>query len=151
MAIDFDGITLALAARFAPAQITPPAGYDNIRTSTGNLPGQMVPLPAVLVFPESGDFEADTVKVGGRDSLHEFVIRFYYNQTGDLERDTVALRKWLGVLVDQLRGSVTLGGLVTSARISSWLIGLLPYAGLDYTGIELTVRVRINEPWSVTA
>jgi len=147
---DFDAITVALAARFAPGVVTPPTGYDNIRVSTGNLPGQMVPLPAVLVFPESGDFHTKS-KIGGRDSEHEFVVRFYYNQTGDLERDTVALRKWLGVLVDRLRGASQLGGTVSLARVMSWLIGVLPYGGLDYTGIELTVSVVINEPWEATA
>lgn len=147
---DFDAITNAIAARFAPGVVTPPAGYPNIRTSTGNLPNQMVPLPAVLVFPESGDFHT-APKAGGRDSVHEFIVRFYYNQTGTLERDTVALRRWLTVLVDQLRASAMLGGIVTLARVESWLIGLLPYAGTDYTGIELTVRVTVNEAWSVTA
>ena len=150
MAIDFDAITVALAARFGPASVTPPTGYDNVRTSTGDLPNQMVPLPAVLVFPESGDFDT-APKVGGRDSTHEFIVRFYYGQTGVLERDTVALRRWLSVLVGQLRQSVQLGGIVTSARIASWLIGILPYGGSEYTGIELTVRIVTNEPWEATA
>ena len=147
---DFDAITVALAGRFAPAQVTPPTGYDNIRVSTGNLPGQMIPLPAVLVFPEGGEFD-HTRGIGKRDSDHAFVVRFYYNQTGDLERDTVALRKWLTVLVDQLKLSMQLGGIVTAARIESYTVGVFPYAGLQYTGIELTVRVVVNEPWAAVA
>jgi len=142
---DFDAITVALAARFAPGAVTPPAGYDNIRTSTGNLPGQMVPLPAVLVFPDSGVFDYVPSK---RDSTHEFVIRFYYNQIGDLERDMVALRKWLTVLVDQLRLSTQLSGIVTFARIATWKIGVLEYANVNYSAIELRAVVKVNEGWA---
>lgn len=157
---DFDAINTALVARFAPAQVTPPAGgYDNIRVSTGDLPGQMTPLPTVLVFPESGSYDQ---KMGGkRDSTNLFTVRFYYNQVGDAERDFPALRKWLDVLSDQLRASVQLGGLtwtngvrqgeVTRAKVDSWKIGFLTYAGVQYSGIELTVSVVVNESLSFVA
>lgn len=142
---DFDAITTALAARFAPGVITPPTGYDNVKVSTGDLPQQMLPLPAVLTYPNGGEFRYFP---GKRDASHEFIVRFYYNQTGDLERDTVALRKWLTVLVGQLSASLSLGGIVTSAHLASWQIAILSYAGLDYTGVELVVSVVTNEPWS---
>ena len=146
---DFDAITIALALRFDPSTVTPPAGgYDNIRVSTGNLPNQMVPLPAVLVFPEAGEFRSYP---GKRDSTHRFIVRFYYSQTGDLARDTVALRKWLAVLVDQLKLAAQLGGIVTLARVDSYEVGTFPYAGLDYSGIELSVSVVVNEPWAAVA
>lgn len=148
MAIDFDAITVALAARFAPGVVTPPTGYDNIRLSTGNLPGQMTPLPTVLTFPEGGEF---TALPGKRDSTHSFVHRFYYNQTGDLERDTIALRKWLTVLVYQLQGAAQLGGTVTSAKVIGYTVAVLSYAGLEYTGIELRSEVIVNEPWAAVA
>ena len=147
---DFDAITVALAARFAPAQVTPPAGYTNIRASTGNLPNQMKALPHVLVFPQSGEFAE--MKTGLREnSNHEFAVRCYYHQTGDLARDTVALRKWLTVLVAQLRLSVQLGGIVTAARVATWSMGVFTYANSEYTGIELIVRVNINEAWAAVA
>jgi hypothetical protein len=151
---DFDAINTALVARFSPAQVTAPAGgYDPIRVATGDLPGQMTPLPTVLVFPESGVYEQ---KMGGkRDSTNTFIVRFYYNQVGDAERDFVALRKWLDVLSDQLRAAIQLGGLtwssgvrqgeVTRAKVDSWKIGVLTYAGVPYSGIELTVSVVVNE------
>lgn len=146
---DFDAITVALALRFDPSTVTAPAGgYDNIRVSTGNLPNQMTPLPTVLVFPESGEF---TAYPGKRDSLHQFVVRFYYNHTGDLVRDTVALRKWATILVDQLKVATQLGGTVTRATVDSWSMGVFTYAGLDYTGLELHVGVLVNEPWAAVA
>jgi hypothetical protein len=157
---DFDAINTALVARFAPAQVTPPAGgYDNIRVATGDLPGQMTPLPTVLVFPESGTY--DQRAAGKRDSVNTFIVRFYYNQTGDAERDFVALRKWLDVLSDQLRASVQLGGVtwssgvrvgeVTRAKVDTWKIGVMTYAGLQYSGIELSVSVLVNESLTMVA
>jgi hypothetical protein len=145
---DFDAINTALVARFAAAAITPPTGYDNVKISTGDLPTGMLPLPAVLVFPESGEF---TSYPGKRDSLHQYVVRFYYNQTGDLERDTAALRKWLTVLVDQLKISTQLGGIVTKAYVDSYTVGTFVYATQDYSGIELTVSVLVNEAWAAVA
>ena len=108
----------------------------------------MTPLPTVLVFPESGEF---THYANKRDSVHEFVVRFYYNQTGDLARDTVSLRKWLAVLVQRLEGSVQLGGIVTNAHVDSYTVGTFTYAGLEYSGIELTVSVVVNEAWTAVA
>ena len=157
---DFDAINTALVARFAAAQITPPAGgYKNVRVATGDLPGQMTPLPTVLVFPVSGTYDQ---KMGGkRDSTNMFMVRFYYNQTGDAERDYVALRKWLDVLSDQLRSSVQLGGLtwssgvrqgeVTRVKVDGWRIGILTYANVQYSGIELDVSVVVNESLTMVA
>lgn len=145
---DFDAINTALAARFAAAAITPPTGYDNVKISTGDLPTGMLPLPAVLVFPESGEF---TAYPGKRDSEHSYVIRFYYNQAGDLERDMAALRKWLTVLVDQLKLSTQLGGIVTRASIIGWRVGMFEYTPNTYTGIELTCSILVNEAWAAVA
>ena len=157
---DFDAINTALVARFSAAQVTAPAGgYDTIRTATGDLPGQMVPLPCVLVFPDSGTFAQ--AAAGKRDSTNMFTVRFYYNQTGDAERDFPALRKWLDVLCDQLRASIQLGGLtwtsgvrvgeVTRAKVDSWKIGTLTYAKVEYSGIELSVSVLVNETLTMVA
>jgi hypothetical protein len=122
--------------------------YDPIRLGTADLPGQMTPLPTVLVFPSEGSFRTGN---GMRQGGHDYLVRFYYNQAGDLERDTVALRKWLTVLVDQLRDATMLGGLVTVARVVSWKIGDLPYAGAMYSGIELGVHVVSDEGWAAVA
>jgi hypothetical protein len=146
---DFDAIAVALAARYAPAQVTPPTGgYDNIRLSTADLPGQMTPLPTVLIFPDNGDFQTGN---GTRTGGQEWLVRFYYNQIGDITRDMVALRKWLTVLVDQLRISAQLGGIVTVARVMTWKIGQMAYAGADYSGIELGVHIVADEPWAAVA
>lgn len=147
--MDIDGIATAIAARFAAAQVTPPAGgYDNVRVSTADLPGQMTPLPTVLVFLDSGDFGHFP---GMRDGRQEWTVRFYYNQAGDVARDMKTLRLWLAVLIDQLRASAQLAGIVTLARITRFKIGILNYAGLDYTGIELGVHVVTNEAWVATS
>jgi hypothetical protein len=148
--VDFDVIGTALAARYAPAQVTPPTGYDNIRGSAVDLPNQMLPLPAVLVFLDAGTFRTGNgTRLGG----HDWFVRFYYNQTGDLERDMTALRKWNTVLADQLKASVQLGGSQYVARVTveSYQVGTMQYAKEDYSGIEYRVHVTTTEPWAATA
>jgi hypothetical protein len=147
VSIDFDAIATALAARFASG-VTPPTGYAAIRVSTAAVPNQMTPLPTVLVFLDDGEIEYFP---GKRDSVFNWVIRFYYNQTGDLERDSTALHKWATVLVDRLQGAVQLGGIVTSAHITGFQVSLLGYAGIQYTGLELRVAVITNDAWAAVA
>lgn len=145
---DFDAITVALAARFITPALTAPAGYVTVRVATGDLPGELPPLPTVLVFPEQGTF---VHSAGKRDSTHSFLVRFYYNQIGDPTRDMVALRKWLAVLVNQLQGAVQLGGIVTMAHVASYRVGEMSYGGIEYSGVELSVSVNVNEPWAPVA
>lgn len=149
---DFNAITTALAGRYAPGVVTPPVGtggsYDNITVSTGYLPDQMLPTPCVLVFSDTGQF---THSPGKRDGVGTWLVRFYFNQAGDLERDTEALERWATVLVDQLKLASQLGGIVTQAKCLGWKIGILPYAGVSYTGIELTVMINTNEPWAAVS
>ncbi len=145
---DFDAIAVALAARFAPAQVTAPTGYDPITISSGDLPESMYPTPCVLTFPETGTFRYFPSK---RDSTHIFTVRFYFNQTGDLERDMIALRRWLTVLVYQLKVATQLGGIVTGARVMTWKMGTLTYASTQFSGLELGVEVSVNEGWVAVA
>lgn len=145
---DFGAIASALANRFAAAAMTAPTGYRAIRMSTYQLPNKMPPTPCVLVFPEQGEWRTGS---GTRAGGHDFTVRFYYDQTGDMSRAQTGLLAWLTVLADQLRGSVQLGGTVTRATIDNWSMGVLSYAGEDYTGIEFKVHVVTDEPWSATA
>ena len=142
---DFDAIADALAARFAAGQLTAPTGYLTIRVATAKTPNQLPPLPCVLVFPDAGEFETAN---GTRLGTHTFLVRFYYNQIGDMARDVEACRDWLTVLVDQLRTSVELGGTVVYARLDKWRIGQMSYAGADYSGVEMTVTIATSEGWA---
>ena len=145
---DFDAIADALAARFAPAQVTAPTGYLTIRVATAKTPNHLPPLPCVLVFPDAGTFRTGN---GTRIGDATFLVRFYYSQIGDLARDVAACRAWLTVLADQLKVSVQLGGTVTTARVDTWKIGQMSYAGLDYSGIEFGVTIVTTEGWAAFA
>lgn len=148
MSVDFTAIGQALAARFSAAAMTAPAGYRAVRVSTDQLPNQLPPTPCVLVFPAAGTF--DSVN-SSRLATTEFTVQFYFDQSGDLTRTQAGLLKWLAVLTDQLRGALKLGGIVDRATVDSWTIGILNYAGVDYSGIELRVGVTTSEGWSATA
>jgi hypothetical protein len=141
----FDTITVALAARFGPGTTTPPTGYDPITISTGYLPDQLLPTPCVLVTIDQGTFNHSA---GKRDGVGRWIVRFYFNQIGDLERDMAALLAWGTVLVDQLKLAAQLAGIVTQAKVMTWKFGTLPYAGINYSGIELGVDINTNDAWS---
>lgn len=141
-------IAAAIAARFLAAQVTPPAGYANIRSSTANAPGAIGPTPAVVV--SLNDFEFDTGNTT-RTGAQSWFVRFYFDQTSDLERTEPAIRKWVDVLIGQLKASVQLAGLVDRAVIGAGKVGVLAYGGVDYTGCELTVYTATSEGWAATA
>ncbi len=133
--MDVDAISTALAARFAPGVVAPPAGYQNIRKATGDLPQSLSAMPIVLVFPDSGAFDTGG---GTRAGLHRFIVRFYFGLARNLARETNGCRKWLTVLADQLKtgGAVQLGGVVQNAEVADWTIGQLTYAGKTYFELE---------------
>lgn len=147
---DFDAILVAAAARYAPAQVTPPATFGNVRSSTADLPNQMSALPCVMIFPDQGTFETGN---GSRRGEHDAFARFYYAAATppDLPRDLPAIRKWLTVLVDQLKISAQLGGIVASIQCRSWRVGILSYAGISYSGIELGLHIITAESWTAVA
>lgn len=146
---DFDAMGVALAARFAAANVTPPTGgYVNIRSSTAYPPAALGPLPCVLVVPLEGDFVSGNAK---REAGTDWAVRFYFSQTGTPEKDGKALLKWLTVLVDQLKAAVQLGGAADLALVTGFRTGKLTYGDQDYSGIELTVHTEQHEGWVATA
>jgi hypothetical protein len=148
MALDFDAQAGAIAARFLAGALTAPTGYATIRSSTANPPGMIGPTPCVITTISDGSFVTGN---GSRQGEADWHVRFYLDQTSDLERSEVALRKWLGVLVDQLKASAQLGGSVQLALVRGFKVGILTYAGIDYAGIELEVRTTTTEGWTATA
>lgn len=145
----FDAIADALAARFASGQVTPPAGYANIRSSTADAPNAIGPTPCVVVsFDQTVYVTSNSTRKGAAN----WFVRFYLDQTGDLERSTTALRKWADALRDQLKGAVQLTTpLVDRAVIESLRLSILTYGGVSYAGIEIAVQTVTTEGWVATA
>ena len=145
---DYDTIATAIAARFAAAALTAPAGYATVRSSTANPPGAIGPTPAVVVSIDQGEFvTGNTTRTGAQS----WFVRFYFDQTSDLERTEPALRKWLTVLRDQLKAATQLAGIVDLAVLHSFKVGILAYGGVDYTGLELVIHTATSEGWVATA
>lgn len=149
----FETIAQAIATRFTAGSITavnggPPAGFANVRSSVANPPGAIGPTPAVVTSIDSGEFRTGE---STRTGAQSWFVRFYFDQTSDLERTEPALRKWLDVLIYQLKGAVQLAGLVDLCVIRSWRVGVLAYGGVDYTGIELIVHTATSEGWVATS
>lgn len=143
---DLDAISTALATRYG--LVSAPSGQASVRVSTSSLPQTVTMLPAILVFPDEGAFEYGA---STRQAESRFKVQFLYSQGLDMARDSVGLRKWVQVLVDQLKGAAQLGGTVAAARVASWRTAKVTYAGEDFHGIELDVDVITTEPWSATS
>ena len=149
MSLDFLAIADGLAARYAPAAVTPPTGYTNITLSTARLPNGLATLPAVLVFPEGGDATYNAQ----REGQHQFRVRFLLDQSsGDLRKNMVSLLKWLGVLWDQTHAAVKLGlsSTVMKALPASYELGVFDYGGEKYDGIDVLVTVWTSDTVTLT-
>lgn len=143
-----DTIAAAIATRYTAANMAAPGGLPAVRSSSADLPNQMPALPCVLVFVDSGMFDAGN---GTRLGVLSFLVRFYLARRRDLPRETAAIRTWLPVLVGQHQAGVTLGGLVARVWTEGYRVGTMRYAGRDYAGVELTVKAKTSIPWTVTA
>jgi hypothetical protein len=134
----------ALAARYAPGLVTPPAGLKNITASTARPPNNIPNTPFVIVWSQEGDL---TYLAGQRDSEITLNVCFYYSKAeGDTPREYVALQSWVGVLLDCTHGQMQLG--VTGVKKAiplKWEIGTLIYAGVTYEAITIGVRVWTQE------
>lgn len=143
--MDVQAIAQALAARFAPANVTPPSGLQNIRVSTEYLPDFITSPPTVLVFPPEEQF---SYTPGSRQSVQDWPIRFYEAQVTGPGRTVDRLYRWRSVLIGQLLDQTQLG---ESADGVAWVgivaarIGTLTYGDVEFQGIEMVARVRLAE------
>lgn len=143
--MDVQAIAQALAARFAPANVTPPSGLQNIRVSTEYLPDFITSPPTVLVFPPEEQF---AYTPGSRQSVQDWPIRFYEAQVTGPGRTVDRLYRWRSVLIGQLLDQTQLG---ESADGVAWVgivaarIGTLTYGDVEFQGIEMVARVRLAE------
>ena len=144
--MDVQAIAQALAARYAPANVTPPSGLTNIRLSTERLPDFISMPPTVLVFPPESQF---TYTPGSRQSAQDWFIRFYEAQVTGPGRTVERLYQWYSVLIGQLLPNSQLGqsgsGGVATATIVGARIGTLTYGEVEFQGIEMVARVRLAE------
>ncbi len=136
----------ALAARFAPAAVTPPTGYKNITSSTAQPPNNIPNTPFVIAWPDHGEF---TWIPGNLKGTHEYLVTFYYSKSeGDIVREYKALEEWLGILIAQIATASMLGlggSGVLKAEPMRWEIGKSVFAGDTYEVITLTVDISTSE------
>ena len=139
----------ALAARYAPGAVTPPAGRKNITAATARPPNNIPNTPFVIAWAQSGDV---TLPPGQLKTSSDFYVTFYYSKAeADIPREYAALLDWVGVLLGQLNAAMKLGVAgVMKALLMRWEIGSVVYAGTAYEAITLTVRVDAEENVTLT-
>jgi hypothetical protein len=148
--VDFDAIGVALAARFAAAQITAPTSEQTIRLATSEIPNQLNTFPAVVVFPP----EVEMAYLGGiRSGVAVFPVGFYLPNLRDRPRNARLLNKWLKSLYAQMDVAIQFGGVayVTWAEMFTTGTGQVTYADEPYEGIDLAVHVHFWEPLGAVA
>lgn len=153
MSVPFLDIADALAAKFAPASVTPPTGYRNIARATARLENNLSNVPFVAVFPPEPGQVNVAIDPGRRVTEIPFRVRFHLGlTTGDLSKVMVALYEWAEVLYDLVQTGSKLGvsGVMKAMPTSGPGFGTLPYAGKDYDGIEWTVTVWYEDSYLMT-
>jgi len=130
----------ALAARYAPGLVTPPAGRKNITAATARPPNAIPNTPFVVAWADSGEV---TFPPGLMLGEHEFKVTFYYSKSeADIPREYASLLDWVGILLAQLAGQTKLGVVgVKKAIPMHWEIGMARYADIMYEAITITVHV----------
>lgn len=150
MAVDFNAVAQAIAARFSAANVTAPSGETTVRFASEQLPQQIGPTPAVLVYPPEVELHYGP---STRSGSLTFPVRWYVYRVKDQPRNATLILKWLGSLYAQLEAQVHLGlsDYVAYGVISALTPGQLSYGGEDFEGIELTVTVPVYEALNPTA
>lgn len=139
----------ALAARYAPGLVTPPAGRKNITAATARPPNNLPNTPFVIAWADNGDV---TFTPGQMKGEHEFKVVFAYSKSeADIPREYAALLDWVGILLAQLNGQMMLGVVgVMKAIPLRWEIGTMVYGGVTYEAITITVHVWTEDSVTLT-
>lgn len=148
---DFAAIASAIAGRFSASAISPPSGYADPGTALWRMPEAITTSPTAVVFPPEGEFSYSGFRRSGN---LDYPVRWYIAPTDDLPRSTQKMYDWAGTLIGQLEPQFDLdlsgSGGVTHAVVTGVRFGRLEYAGQEYSGIEMTVRVHLEEAISPT-
>lgn len=139
----------ALAARYAPGLVTPPAGRKNITAATARPPNNIPNTPFVIAWATEGEITLQPSRALGE---HQFIVTFYFSKAeGDIPREYAALLDWVGVLLERLYGQMQLGvSGVLKALLTKWDIGIEVYGGVTYEAIRLSVTVWTEDTVSLT-
>lgn len=146
--MDLTAMASAIADRFSASAITPPTGYTDPGTAVWQLPTAITTTPMAVVFPPEGDLSHFA---HGRTGDLDFPVRWYIAPT-ESERATKAMYDWGSVLISQLQADYDLGlsPTVTHAVVTGVRFGKLEYAGVEYFGVEVPVRVHVAEAFTPT-
>jgi hypothetical protein len=150
--INLKAMAAAIAAAFAPAQITPPTGEDPIISSTHLFPDAIGNTPRILVWPpRPAEFEYDP---GMREGILVWPVRFFYHLNG-LQQRMEGLYDWATVLmarypvsseIDLGLGSYVRLAYVGGFAITTFRYGLNPDDAPEYPIIEIPVVTHVGEP-----
>lgn len=155
MSLDLYAVGTALAGKFD--DVTAPSGTMGGTVVRGSSVGvQTVPAtPYVVVELPEGEVESEMQ--ADRRITHDFHVYFLYGKaSGDVPRDTAAMLKWLGPLLDALETGNALGlgsqsgWNVVKSRTVSYEPGGYDVAGQPYHAWHFIARVWTWDNLTVT-
>lgn len=139
---DYLAIGDAIAARFG--------AVAGIKLATARPPNALPQTPAAVVWPLSGDATFEAGRLLGQ---HDYRVAVYLAQaSGDVATFSADMANLIGPCLTALAGQAKLGlaPTVTKALVTSWETAVLTYAGIEYVGLQLTVRVWTEEQVALT-
>lgn len=146
--MDYSGDAAALAG-FLGAVTTAapvPAEQRTIRDATATPPTTPGELPALYVLLDGSSLVSGN---GVRQGANDYLGRFLLAQAADLSRDSAALMLWASALADALKTHVHLNARagVALATITGLEVGLVPWSGRSWAGIDVRIHVTTSESW----
>jgi len=148
MALDYEAIGAAIAARFATAAT--PSGEDALALATDDLPDQIGATPALLVFPPEEDLDWGPGLT--RHSVQRWPVRFFRTQGSSWSVRVTGISRWRKALLDTVVGNIGLGlAYVDWAQVSSVKFVEATYAEIVYDALEFIVTVKTREQVAASA
>jgi hypothetical protein len=138
---DYQAIADAIAARYAT--------IAGVQVATASPPNVLPATPAVVVWPIEGSV---TFQGGRMLGEHDYRVALYHDRAaGDLATYMPALVGYIAPCLTALTGQAKLGlAEVAKALVTNWQMATLTYGGVEFVGLQITVRVWTEEQVALT-
>lgn len=116
---------------------------SGVAQSHDELPEGFSELPAVVIFPDTGDVEYPR-KPGLRQMDHALKMLLFVSR-GDLPQADKTARPLIDLFIRTFDAHLTLNGSAVTSGITKYRYGRLEWAGVPYVGAEFTLRAVERE------
>ena len=119
------------------------AAIPGIIKAWDKAPESLNELPAAVAVPSTGAIQYPRVP-GLRQSEHVIKLILFFSR-GDLPTADAQARPFIDQVVRTFDQHLTLGGSVAASGITDYKYGKVSWAGVDYLGVEFSLRAVERE------